>query len=68
MSTPETTPSTRRPGAHGRRSDLRFLTFIAATDLLYELETIGLPLGLDISSDGLRRLGRMLLAKQAVTN
>ncbi len=47
------------PGTEG----LRFLTFITATDLLYELEAIGSPLGLDISSDGLRRLGRMLLAK-----
>lgn len=52
------------PGTEG----LRFLTFITATDLLYELEAIGAPLGLDISSDGLRRLGRMLLTKQAGTN
>lgn len=52
------------PGTEG----LRFLTFITATDLLYELEAIGSPLGLDISSDGLRRLGRMLLAKQASTS
>lgn len=48
------------PGAGG----LRYLTFIAATDVLYELEAIGAPLGLEISSDGLRRLGRLLMAKQ----
>lgn len=51
------------PGTEG----LRFLTFITATDFLYELEAIGSPLGLDISSDGLRRLARMLLVKQANT-
>lgn len=48
------------PGAEG----LHFLTFLAATDVLYELERIGSPLGLDLSSDGLRRLTRQLLAKQ----
>jgi hypothetical protein len=41
---------------------LRYLTFIAATDVIYELENIGAPLGLDISSDGLRRLARILIA------
>jgi hypothetical protein len=41
---------------------LRYMTFIAATDVIYELENIGAPLGLDISSDGLRRLARILIA------
>ena len=41
---------------------LRYLTFIAATDVIYELEKIGAPLGLEISSDGLRRLARILIA------
>jgi len=43
---------------------LRYLTFIAATDVIYELENIGAPFGLDISSDGLRRLARILLANK----
>jgi hypothetical protein len=41
---------------------LRYMTFIAATDVMYELENIGSPLGLEISSDGLRRLARMVIA------
>ena len=41
---------------------LRYLTFIAATDIMYQLETIGAPLGLEISSDGLRRIARLLMA------
>ena len=41
---------------------LRYMTFIAATDVLYELENIGAPFGLDITSDGLRRLARILIA------
>lgn len=41
---------------------LRYLTFIAATDVMYELENIGAPFGLEVSSDGLRRLARMLMA------
>lgn len=41
---------------------LRYLTFIAATDLIYEVERIGAPFGLEISSDGLRRLARLLIA------
>jgi hypothetical protein len=41
---------------------LRYLTFIAATDVIYELDNIGAPFGLDISSDGLRRLARILIA------
>lgn len=41
---------------------LRYLTFIAATDVIYQLESIGSPLGLDISSEGFRRLGRMLIS------
>jgi hypothetical protein len=41
---------------------LRYLTFIAATDVMYELENIGAPFGLEVSSDGLRRLARLLMA------
>jgi hypothetical protein len=37
------------------------MTFIAATDVIYELENIGAPFGLDISSDGLRKLARILI-------
>lgn len=40
---------------------LRYMTFIAATDVIYELESRGSPFGLDISSDGLRRLARILI-------
>jgi hypothetical protein len=40
---------------------LRYMTFIAATDVIYELENIGAPFGLDISSDGLRKLARILI-------
>ena len=54
------TISRELPGAEG----LRYLTFIAATDVLYQLETLSPPLGLDISSEGLRRLGRLLIAKR----
>ncbi|MFI3157532.1 MAG: hypothetical protein QX199_15400 [Methylococcaceae bacterium] len=46
------------PGIQG----LRYITFIAATDVIYELERLGAPFGLDISSDGLRRLARVLIA------
>ncbi len=41
---------------------LRYMTFIAATDVMYELDNIGSPLGLEISSDGLRRLARLVIA------
>jgi hypothetical protein len=41
---------------------LRYMTFIAATDVIYELENLGRPFGLEISSEGLRKLGRMLIA------
>ncbi|HEY8094725.1 MAG TPA: hypothetical protein VIE65_01330 [Methylobacter sp.] len=41
---------------------LRYITFIAATDAIYELERLGAPFGLDVSSDGLRRLARVLIA------
>ena len=44
---------------------LQYVTFIAATDVMYELEKIGAPFGLEISSDGLRNLARIILAKQA---
>jgi hypothetical protein len=41
---------------------LRYATFIAATDVIYELDKIGAPLGLELSSDGLRQLARLLIA------
>jgi len=47
------------PGLQG----LRYITFIAATDVIYELERLGAPFGLDISSDGLRTLARVLIAR-----
>jgi hypothetical protein len=43
---------------------LRYFTFIAATDVLHELDNRGALLGLDISSDGLRRLARLLIAEK----
>lgn len=46
------------PGLQG----LRYITFIAATDAIYELERVGAPFGLELSSDGLRRLARILMA------
>ncbi len=46
------------PGMQG----LRYLTFIAATDVIYELDNLGAPFGLTISSDGLRSLARILMA------
>lgn len=49
------------PGAES----LRYLTLIAATDLMYELESIGSPLGLEISSNGLRKIARNYLANKA---
>ena len=35
---------------------------IAATDVIYELENLRAPFGLNISSDGLRKLACMLMA------
>ncbi len=52
------------PGNQG----LRYITFIAATDAIYELERLGAPFGLEISSDGLRRLARILIANKQQTN
>jgi len=46
---------------------LHSLSFIAATDLLYTLESRMTPFGLSVSSDGLRRLARTLLAKDQRT-
>ena len=43
---------------------LRYLTFIAATDVIYELDNIGAPFGLELSSDGLRKLGRLVMAEK----
>jgi len=55
------TASKQLPGAEG----LRYLTLIAATDLMYELESIGAPLGLEISANGLRKLARSYITHQA---
>lgn len=41
---------------------LQYLTFIAATDVMYQLDAIGAPFGLAVSSDGLRNLVRILIA------
>ncbi len=57
------TVATELPGIQG----LRYITFIAATDVMYELERLGAPFGLDISSDGLRRLARVLIAGKQQT-
>ncbi len=53
--------SKQLPGAES----LRYLTLIAATDLIYELESIGSPFGLDISSNGLRKIARNYLAHKS---
>jgi hypothetical protein len=48
---------------------LRYASLIAGTDVIYELEKFTTPFGLDITSDGLRRLARMLItAKQQRSN
>ena len=54
--------SKRLPGAEG----LQFLTLITATDLMYEVESITAPLGLEISANGLRKLARSYLAHVAL--
>lgn len=43
---------------------LQYLTFITATDVMYQLDAIGAPFGLGISSDGLRNLARLLIAEK----
>lgn len=40
---------------------LRYMTFIAATDVIYQLESLGRPFGLEVSAEGLRKLGRILI-------
>ncbi|KJV06650.1 hypothetical protein [Methylocucumis oryzae] len=40
---------------------LNYLTFIAATDVIYQLENLGAPFGLSVTSDGLQKLARMLI-------
>ncbi|MDT4330152.1 hypothetical protein ACQE3E_02865 [Methylomonas sp. MED-D] len=52
--------STQLPGGE----NLRYVTLVAATDLMYELESIGSPLGLEVSSNGLRKLARSLIAQE----
>ncbi|ASF46814.1 hypothetical protein [Methylovulum psychrotolerans] len=46
------------PGLEG----FNYLGAIAATDVLYELDTKAAPLGITLSSDGLRKLARLLIA------
>ncbi len=43
---------------------LRYLTFIAATDVIYQLDNIGAPFGFAITSDGLRKIVRLLNAEK----
>lgn len=52
--------SEQLPGAEG----MRYLTLIAATDLMYEVESIGSPFGLEISSNGLRKIARSYINHQ----
>ena len=40
---------------------LNYLSFIAATDVIYQLDNLGAPFGLELSSDGLRRIVRLLI-------
>jgi hypothetical protein len=52
-----------RDAAHGLPAEtaLRYTSFITAADALAALVKVGPGLGLDISADGLRRLGRMMV-------
>jgi hypothetical protein len=43
---------------------LRYLSFITATDVIYALESRVAPFGLALSSDGLRRLARTMIAAE----
>lgn len=43
---------------------LRYMTFITATDVIYQLESLGRPFGLEVSSEGLRKLARILIKGQ----
>ena len=47
---------------------LQYLTFIAGTDIMYQLDKLGAPYGLSISSDGLRNLVRELIDKKQKKN
>jgi hypothetical protein len=53
--------STRMPGAEA----LQYLTLIAATDVMYQLDSFTRPLGLEISANGLRKLARAYLHHEA---
>lgn len=48
----------------GLEADLRLAAFMAGGDALRALDALGPEFGLDISSDGLRRLARLLLAEE----
>jgi hypothetical protein len=52
----------REAATHGALEDraLRYVTFLAAGDVLAALDAAGPALGLEISADGLRRLARVL--------
>lgn len=50
--------SQHMPGLDG----FNYLSLLAATDVLYEVENKIAPLGITFTSDGLRRLARMLIA------
>lgn len=54
------TASKQLPGLEG----LRYITLIAATDLMYEVESIGSPFGLEVSANGLRKIIRSYLKHQ----
>jgi hypothetical protein len=53
--------STRLPGAEA----LQYLTLIAATDVMYQLDSFTRPLGLEVSAYGLRKLARAYLHHEA---
>ncbi|QWF71316.1 hypothetical protein KEF85_02145 [Methylomonas paludis] len=52
--------SKQLPGTEG----LQFITLVTATDVLYQFDTIAAPLGLEVSSTGLRNLVRAYLSHQ----
>ncbi len=55
------TPLLRLAAEADQTASLRYLTFIGAGDALNAVEDLGPAAGIEISSDGLRRLARILL-------
>ena len=55
------TPLLRLAAEADQTASLRYLTFIGAGDALNAMEDLGPAAGIEISSDGLRRLARILL-------